>query len=71
MSITPNKEIELKEAQILEIEYTVVGICGNCGKSFGDKNTLDSLSEEEIKKTWVLCPHCDFENTVKNLIYKQ
>ncbi len=69
MSITPNKEILLKTPQILEIEYIVVGICGNCGKPLAEKNTLDALEEKEIKKTWVTCPHCDYENTVLGLSY--
>lgn len=69
MSITPNKRIRLKEAQILEIEYTIVGICGNCGKVFGVKNTLDELSEEQIKKTWATCSHCDIINVVEGLEY--
>ena len=69
MTIIPHKEVKLKQAQILDIEYTIVGICGNCKKAFGDKNTLNGLSNDEIKKTWVTCPHCDFENVVEGLNY--
>jgi DNA-directed RNA polymerase subunit RPC12/RpoP len=64
MGFQPNKELFAKNSQIVEVKAIYCCMCGNCNKPFAFEQTIDVIDEDEIKKTWNVCPHCDYENTL-------
>lgn len=64
MGISPHEELFAKNCQLVEVKALYCCSCGNCGKPFAFETTVDNITEEEVFKSWDVCPHCDYENTI-------